>query len=377
MPVSLGIDNLMNSRLKLLSGKKVALITNHTGYATSGRSTIDILYSSPNLELVALFSPEHGIQGAVDEEVSDGYHSQTRLPVYSLYGSRTKPEREQLQGVDILVYDIQDIGARFYTYISTLLGCIEIASETGTPLMVLDRPNPIGGARVEGPLADPGELCFVACHPLPVRHGLTVGELAKLFVHERGLDTDLNVIRCEGWTRGMYWDDTGLMWINPSPNIRSLTQAVLYPGIAMAEFTNLSVGRGTNFPFQLVGAPWIDPIQFASLLNANSYPGVKFMPVKFTPSERQYADEICGGVQIEVINREIVDSVAIGMGLMSVLRSSYKDEWDPKLTNTLLANRYIYNSLEYGDFAASLSSIWQDDLQRYKTRISPHLLYHD
>ncbi len=377
MPVTLGIDSLMNSRLSLLLGTKIALVTNHTGYSASGRSTLDILYSSPNTELAALFSPEHGILGDLDSEVENGYHAQTGIPIFSLYGDKKKPDKEQLNGIDVLIYDIQDVGCRYYTYISTLLGCMEAAAETGTTLMVLDRPNPVSGVRIEGPLADPYELSFVACHPLPIRHGLTVGELAKLFVQERRLSTNLIVIPCEGWNRGMYWDDTGLMWINPSPNIRSLTQAILYSGIATVEFTNISVGRGTNFPFQLVGAPWIDPFQFASCLNANCYPGVKFMPVKFTPGERQYSGELCFGVQIEVIDREKVDSVEVGMGLMSVLQSLYKGVWDPTLTNTLLANSRLYNILNEGDFAPSLSHTWQEDLLHYKTRINPHLLYHE
>ena len=234
-------------------------MTNHTGRTRDGRTTIDALHGADRVELAALFGPEHGIRGEVDDKVSDGRDSHTGLPVYSLYGAREKPTPEQTQGLDTLVFDIQDVGCRFYTYISTLGLVMEAASEQKLRVVVLDRPNPITGTRVEGPLADPDKLSFTACHPIPVRHGMTAGELARLFRAERGLVCPLEVVPCEGWRRGDWYDATGLLWVNPSPNMRSLTAATLYPGVGLLEMTNLSVGRGTDTPFEVVGAPYITP----------------------------------------------------------------------------------------------------------------------
>ncbi|HKB37016.1 MAG TPA: exo-beta-N-acetylmuramidase NamZ domain-containing protein, partial [Gemmataceae bacterium] len=282
-PVLTGIDVLVRDRFAPLKGAKVGLVTNHTGQDRDGHATIDLMHQAEGVKLVALFSPEHGIRGVLDEKVGDGKDEKTGLPVWSLYGQRRKPTKETLEGVDTLVYDIQDIGCRFYTYISTLGLVLEAAAEHKLKVVVLDRPNPIGGVEVEGPVLDAGRESFVGWHTLPVRHSLTVGELAKLFNAERKIGADLTVIPVEGWRRGDTFDQTGLTWVNPSPNMRCLTAALLYPGIGLLETTNVSVGRGTERPFEWVGAPWLDGRKLQEALAAQNLPGVRFVPLKQTP----------------------------------------------------------------------------------------------
>src|SRR5581483_2880797 len=292
-PVSTGIDVLQRGGFVPLRGRRVGLITNHTGLNREGHATADLLHAAPNLQLAALFGPEHGIRGALDEHVPDMKDEATGLPVYSLYGARNRPTAEQLAGLDTLVFDIQDIGTRFYTYISTLGLTLEEAAKHGLRYVVLDRPNPLGGLEVEGPLADADQLSFTAYHRLPIRHGMTVGELARLFNAEKKLGADLQVILVEGWRRADFWDATNLTWVNPSPNMRSLTEALLYPGIGLLETTNISVGRGTDTPFEIFGAPWLDGRRLAAALNAREAPGVRFVPVRFTPKSSVYAGQAC------------------------------------------------------------------------------------
>jgi len=275
-----GIDVLERDGFKPLAGLRIGLVTNQTGRDRAGRSTIDLLFKAPGVKLIALFSPEHGIRGLADEKVSDTKDEQTGLPIFSLYGESRRPKAEQLKDIDALVYDIQDVGARFYTYITTLGYVLEEAGKAKLPVFVLDRPNPINGIDVEGPIADADKLSFTAYHRLPVRHGLTIGELARLYNDERHLNTDLRVIKMEGWRRAMWFDATGLVWINLSPNMRSLTEAALYPGIGLLETTNLSVGRGTDTPFEVLGAPWLDGPKLASYLNAKRIAGVRFIPAR-------------------------------------------------------------------------------------------------
>jgi uncharacterized protein YbbC (DUF1343 family) len=276
-----GIEVLAREQFKPLRGLRVGLITNQTGIDRSRRSTIDILHHAPDVKLVALFSPEHGIRGVLDEKVGDSRDEKTGLPIYSLYGATRAPSAEQLANCDALVFDIQDIGCRFYTYISTLGECLTAAGKTRKKFFVLDRPNPVGGTRVEGPMLA-GARSFTGWHEIPVRHGMTVGELAKMFNAERSLGADLTVIECEGWERGQWFDETGLPWVNPSPNMRSLSAAALYPGVGLLEFCNLSVGRGTDRPFEKVGAPYVDDQALARELNAAALDGVRFVPIRFT-----------------------------------------------------------------------------------------------
>src|SRR5262245_12394475 len=292
-----GIDALKRDGFASLKDKRVGLITNQTGRDRDGDSTIDLLHKAPGVKLVALFSPEHGIRGALDQSnITNSTDEKTGLPIYSLYGETKTPTAEMLKEIDTLVFDIQDVGARFYTYISTLGLALEAAAKNKKSFVVLDRVNPINGQDVEGPLADPDKLTFTAHHPIPVRHGMTVGELALLFNKERNINADLHVVRVEDWRRSQWLDSTGLAWINPSPNMRSLTEATLYPGVCLLEPTNVSVGRGTDTPFEVIGAPWIDGRKLAEALNNAKLPGVRFAPVRFTPKSSVHKDAECGGV---------------------------------------------------------------------------------
>jgi uncharacterized protein YbbC (DUF1343 family)/CubicO group peptidase (beta-lactamase class C family) len=374
-PVACGIDVLARDGFGPLRGKRVGLVTNHTGRTRDGTSTIDALFHAPDVKLVTLFSPEHGIRGLVDAEVADGKDEATGLPIVSLYGKTRKPTPESLEGLDVLVYDIQDIGVRFYTYISTLGLVLEAAGERGLPVVVLDRPNPVGGLAVAGPLRDPEFASFIAYHALPVRHGMTVGELARMFNDERKLNVDLRVIACEGWRRGDLYDRTGLTWINPSPNMRSLTEALLYPGVGLLEATNLATGRGTDTPFERVGAPWIDPRAFARALNERGLPGVRFVPFRFTPRERQYAGRECGGVQILIDGWDRFEPLALGIGLAVTLRELYPKEWDPSGLQKFITDRATYDALLAGKSLQEIMESWEPELTEFRKIRSRHLLY--
>jgi uncharacterized protein YbbC (DUF1343 family) len=375
MAVRLGIDLLVGQEFTALRGQRVGLITNHTGLDTYGMATADLLHAAPGVEMAALFGPEHGIRGAVDEHVPDGTDEATGLPVYSLYGARTRPTPEQLTALDTLVFDIQDVGARFYTYISTLLTSMEAAAEQGLRFVVLDRPNPLGGLVTEGPLADADRLDFIACHPIPIRHGLTVGEMARLFAAEKGLDLDLEIVEIEGWRRADWWDATELTWINPSPNMRSLTQALLYPGIGLLEFTNVSVGRGTDTPFEVVGAPWIAERELAAHLNAQEMPGVRFVPIRFTPTFRVHEGTPCGGINLIVTQRDRFVPVETGLAVASALHTLYPAAWEEARYDRLLVNRAAFASFRNGASPAELVASWQTDLAQFAARSAPHRLY--
>ncbi len=289
--VKLGIDVLEDDGFKLLDGKRVGLITNQTGVDSKHVTTIERLHDAKNVKLVALFSPEHGIRGALDQaKIDDTVDEQSGVPVYSLYGESRKPSAEQLDKIDVLVFDIQDVGARFYTYPSTMCLALEAAAKAGKKFVVLDRPNPIDGVTIEGPLLDQGRESFVGLQRLPIRHGLTVGEIATMFAKAKGIQDSLTVVKMDGWRRDMNLIDTGLFWLNPSPNMRSLEAALLYPGIGMMEFTNISVGRGTEMPFQVLGAPWIDEQKLAAAVNEANPPGVRVVPTRFHADGEQVCE---------------------------------------------------------------------------------------
>jgi len=350
-------------------------VTNHTGLTRDGRAAIDVLHSAPNISLEALFGPEHGIRGEVDEHVADGQDDKTGLPIWSLYGARTRPTAQQLAGMDTLVFDIQDIGCRFYTYLSTLGHVLEAASAAALRVVVLDRPNPIGGLAAEGPLADAEALSFVAYHPVPVRHGLTLGEMARLLHAEKSLTCPLEVVACEGWHRGDWYDATGLVWTNPSPNMRRLTAATLYPGIGLLEFTNVSVGRGTDTPFEVFGAPYLAPRAFASALNAEGLPGVRFVPCRFTPNASVFSGEACGGVQIIVTDRDRLNAVQVGLTMAVILRRLYPESWQPEKLQTLLVNAQTQEALLAGATYADMSDGWAGVLQEFSERARAIWLY--
>jgi len=372
-----GIDVLAARGFDSLKGKRVGLVTNHTGRSADGRSTIDVLFNAPDVKLVKLFSPEHGIRGMLDhEKITDGVDEATKLPVLSLYeGKKRKPQAEDLADLDVLVYDIQDIGVRYYTYISTLGLVLEAAKENGKKVVVLDRPNPIGGVAFGGPVSDESRQSFVAFHPMPIRHGMTVGELAKLFNAERKVDADLEVVACENWTRGAEYDRTGLLWVNPSPNMRSLTEALLYPGVGWLEATNLATGRGTDTPFERVGAPWIDPIAWARSLDARRVPGVSFTPLQFTPTERQYKGEVCNGVYIQIVDRSAFDPIKLGLALAQTLRRDYKDQWQPDRMPTLLADEATYKAIVDGKPSEQIEALWVQELADFAAVRERYLIY--
>jgi uncharacterized protein YbbC (DUF1343 family) len=350
-------------------------VTNHTGVDADGLSTIDLLHKAPGVKLVALFSPEHGIRGEVDRLVSDSTDEKTGLPVYSLYGKNRRPTVEQLRGIDTLVYDIQDIGCRFYTYLTTLGYLLETAAEHRLRVVVLDRPNPIGGVAVEGPQLEKKRESFVGYHPLPVRHGMTVGELALLFNKERKIDAMLEVVEMEGWKREDLFDRTGLVWRNPSPNMRSLTAALLYPGVGLLETTNVSVGRGTDRPFEIIGAPWLDGRRLAAALARAGLPGMRFVPTQFTPASSTHAKKLCGGVQLYIDDWSRFESLRVGLTIAVTLRQLYPKEWKIERFNALLGNTAVLSALEKGEPAAKLLELAAAELKAFEEVRRRYLRY--
>jgi uncharacterized protein YbbC (DUF1343 family)/CubicO group peptidase (beta-lactamase class C family) len=339
LPVRTGLEVLALQNFAPLAGYRIGLVTNQTGVDSRGRRNIDLLAAAPGVKLAAIFSPEHGITGDANTDVAHGRDVATGAPIWSLYGTVKRPTAAMLRDVTLLVFDIQDVGARYYTYLTTLVYVMEEAARAGIPVLVLDRPNPITGRYVEGPLMDPDLASFTAPHPIPVRTGMTMGEFGRMAAAERRIPVSLTVIPVEGWERGRWYDETGLPWVNPSPNIRSVTQALLYAGVGLLEATNLSVGRGTEAPFEVVGAPWIEPHGLARALNDLRLPGVTFEPVTFTPNADVYAKVACGGVRLRVTDREAIRPVTVGLSLARVLRERHRDQYKPEGVQNLLVNR--------------------------------------
>jgi uncharacterized protein YbbC (DUF1343 family) len=334
-----------------------------------------LLYHAPGVKLVALFSPEHGIRGQVDERVASSTDAATGLPIYSLFGEVERPTDQMLAGIDTLVFDIQDAGVRFYTYITTLGYAMEAAAQNGLDFYVLDRPNPINGIAVEGPMLDTDLISFVGYFPLPVRHGMTVGELAQMFNQEKGLGVKLHVIKMQGWERSDWFDETGLTWVNPSPNLRSLTEATLYPGVAMVEGANVSVGRGTDRPFELMGAPWIDAQKVAAYLNERRVQGVRFVPIEFIPHSGPFSGYICHGVSLVLIDRWALDAPELGVEIAAALHQIFPGEFDLHKTLALVGSRWVVDAIRAGDDPRSIALRWQVPLQRFRKLRAKHLLY--
>ena len=375
-PVLTGIDVLVRDNFRQLAGKNVALITNHTGLDRQHRRTGSLLVKADGVTLVAIFGPEHGASGTFDQaNVPDGTDEETGVPVKSLYGKTKRPTAEMLADVDTIVFDIQDIGCRFYTYVSTMLEAMKAAAEHKKAFVVLDRPNPIDGTSIAGPRVDDGRGTFVGCHPIPLRHGMTVGELAKMFAADLKLDLDLTVVACEGWRRADAFDATGLEWVNPSPNMRSLTEAFLYPGIGLLEFTNLSVGRGTDTPFEVIGAPWLDGRALADALAARRIPGVGFVPIRFTPDASKFKGASCSGVNIAVTDRAALDPVRVGLEIAVALRRLYPQEWEIDKLDLLLLHKATLEALRSGADADTVLEQSRDGLKEFGRRRQPHLLY--
>jgi len=378
-----GIDVLEQGNFaQLKQGKEqitIGLLTNQTGLDAQGKRTIDLLATAPGIKLAAIFSPEHGIFGTDDTgKIDNSVDSATGVPIYSVYGNseaKRRPPVDVLKQLDAVVMDIQDAGARFYTYETTLGYMLEAAAQANIEMIVLDRPNPITGSFVQGPVSQADLQNFTNYHPVSLRHGMTLGELAQLFNVVRKIGARLRVIPMQGWLRGDWFDSTGITWTNPSPNLRSVNEAVLYPGVAMIEGTNISVGRGTDTPFELIGAPWIDPRALGEFLNARMIPGLRFVPITFTPVSGAYANQRCGGVNIIVTERNVFDSPELGLELASALRTLYPNDWKIDKMIELLANRQTFNELVAGGDPRNIAESWREDLERFMSLRGKYLLY--
>ncbi len=358
---------------------RIGLITNQTALDAAGHRTADVLAHAAGLRLAAIFSPEHGFSGQFDTTaISNTTDNATGVPIFSVYGATDaarRPTEAELANVDLLVFDIQDVGVRYYTYETTLGYFLEAAAQSHKPILVLDRPNPITGSLVQGPISDSGTQSFVNYIPLPVRHGMTIGELARYDNGTRSLHATLTVIPMQGWMRGDWYDSTGLLWTNPSPNLRSLAEATLYPGIGLIEGSNISVGRGTDTPFELVGAPWIDPIQLAQWLNARALEGIRFLPIRFTPADSNYKGQSCGGVRLLVTDRAGLDAPELGIEIASALHQLYPQKYHLDSVDWLLRSRATLKALEDGEDPRRIAEDWQVALDAFLARRKPYLLY--
>jgi uncharacterized protein YbbC (DUF1343 family)/CubicO group peptidase (beta-lactamase class C family) len=381
--VKTGIEVLEERGFDVLqvAGRKnhVGLVTNQTGVDTEGKRSIDVLAHAPGISLDAIFSPEHGVTGTLDTtHVGNSKDAATGIPVYSVYGpsdAARHPSPEVMKQLDAVVFDIQDAGVRFYTYETTLGYFLEAAAKAGVEAIVLDRPNPITGSFVQGPVADAGRESFTDYWTVPVRHGMTMGELAKMFNTERNINAKLTVVSMQGWQRGDWFDSTGLAWVNPSPNLRSLTSAALYPGVALIEGTNVSVGRGTDSPFEFVGAPWIRSQELAAYLNARNIAGVRFVPVSFTPSASVYEGKICEGINVVLTDRNALDAPELGIELAAALKKLYPADFKMERMAELLVSEPAYDGLVEGRDPRRIAQDWQEGLEKFEVVRKKYLIY--
>lgn len=366
--------------LKAAEGKKhIGLVTNQTGVDASGKRTIDVLATAPGVSLDAIFSPEHGVTGTLDTtDINNSKDAATGIPVYSVYGATDAarhPPADVLRTLDAIVFDIQDAGVRFYTYESTLGYFLEAAAKAGIEMIVLDRPDPITGSFVQGPPTDAGHESFTNYWTVPVRHGMTMGELARMFNVERGINAKLSVVPMDGWQRGDWFDSTGVEWVNPSPNLRSVTEATLYPGVGLIEGSNISVGRGTDTPFELVGAPWIKSKEFAAYLNARGIFGVRFVPVTFTPASSVYGGQVCQGVNLVLTDRNTFDAPELGVELAAALHKLYASDWKIDKIQHLLVNQSVYDALAAGQDPRRIAQDWREELESFEKVREKYLIY--
>ncbi|KYG27847.1 exo-beta-N-acetylmuramidase NamZ family protein [Priestia endophytica] len=378
--VELGVETLFREHKNLLKGKRVGLITNPTGVDSELRSSVDLFAEDPDIELTALYGPEHGVRGDAQAGDKVDYYidEKTGLPVYSLYGDTRKPTPEMLKNVDILVFDIQDVGARFYTYIYTMAYAMEAAKEQGIPFVVLDRPNPLGGEVVEGPVLEEKYSSFVGKYPIPLRHGMTVGELAQLFNKEFGIGADLTVVKMKKWKRSFDYDETNLPFVMPSPNMPTLETAFVYPGTGLIEGTNVSEGRGTTKPFELLGAPFINGTELSEKLNNLHLDGVKFRAASFTPSFSKHSGQLSHGVQVYVTDREKYQSVETGLHIVKTIHDLYGEEFSFNKSGNfdlLIGNSWVREELEKGTNVEDIIAKWQKDTKAFKKIRKQYLLY--
>ena len=374
-PVKTGIDVLQAERFAPLKGLRIGLITNQTGRDAAGASTINLLSHAPGLQLVAIFSPEHGLLGMQEGKVSSRVEPASKLPVYSLYGDVRRPTAAMLNGVDALVFDIQDAGARFYTYIATMAYAMAESAHHGIPFFVLDRPNPIDADVVQGPVLDDDLRSFTGYFRLPVRYGMTMGELAYMFNTQDHIGARLHVIRMQGYRRSDWYDETGIAWIDPSPNLRSLSEETLYPGVALVEGANVSVGRGTNTPFELVGAPWVKARTLARYLNERNIRGVRFAPAAFVPASGTYRGRRCQGVHITVVDRDTLDTPALGIEIASALTHLYPARFDVEKILRMIGSRQVLDAIEKGEDPRHIAVLWAGPMERFEAMRSRYLLY--
>lgn len=359
--------------------KRIGLLTNQTGVDAQGKRTIDVLAHAPGVSLVAIFSPEHGVTGSLDTtEIGNTVDAATKIPVYSVYGAtdaQRRPSLDVLKSLNAVFIDLQNAGARYYTFETTMGYFLEAAAKAGTEVVVLDRPNPITGSIVQGPASDPGTASFVNYFPEPVRHGMTMGELAQMFNSELHINAKLTVVPMQGWMRGDWYDSTSLTWVNPSPNLRSLTEATLYPGVGLIEGTNVSVGRGTDTPFELLGAPWINAHDLAAYLNAREIQGVRFVPVDFTPSSSVYAHQLCHGVNVVLLERSVLDAPELGVELASALHKLYGAQYDMHRLPQLLNNKAVFDAITAGQDPRRIAQDWQKQLDDFQQMRQKYLIY--
>ena len=382
--IEVGLSVLFGERLGLVEGKSIGLITNQTGIDPQFRSSVTLFAEHPKIELAAVFSPEHGISGSAQAgiEIASAIGKGRQIPIHSLYGETRQPTPEMLAGIDTLVYDIQDVGSRFYTYISTLLRAMKEAASNSVDFIVLDRPNPIRGDRVEGNLLQPAFQSFVGETAITIRHGMTVGELAQFCKAELDFaSSQLEIVPMHGWRRGMWYDQTGLPWVPPSPNMPTVETATLYPGTCLIEGTNLSEGRGTTKPFEWIGAPWIEPERWADTLNNLDLPGTHFRPTHFTPTFSKYADQECHGVQVHVTDRDQFKPVDVALHLIATSQRDYSDQFE------FIENRgrYFLDLLAGTDelrlrfmkceSPTEIVQSWEAEVEKFTERCRPYLLY--
>jgi uncharacterized protein YbbC (DUF1343 family)/CubicO group peptidase (beta-lactamase class C family) len=373
--VATGADVLESQDFRALYGLRVGLITNRTGTDSSGKPVLRLMRSAPGIKLCALFTPEHGLLGLADGKVASGSEPTSGLPMFSLYGEVLRPSDTMLDGLDALVFDVQDSGARFYTYVTTMAYAMEAAARRGIAFYVLDRPDPISAAVVQGPVMDPNLRSFTGYFPMPTRHGMTVGELAEMFNDENRIGANLHVVRMHGYRRGDWYDQTGLAWVPPSPNLRTLNEATLYPGVAMVEGANLSVGRGTATPFELVGAPWIDSERLAAYLAGRGIAGVRFEPASFIPAESPYSNRLCHGVRIAVLDRDALDSPALGIELIAALHRLYPEVFKLDSTIGMVGSARVLEQIKLGEDPGSIERDWQAALENFRLMRSKYVLY--
>jgi uncharacterized protein YbbC (DUF1343 family) len=389
MAVKLGIERLLREQPRLLKGTRVGAVVHPASVLSNLRHTADVLREELSTRLTALFGPQHGARGEKQDNMIESQHYRdpdTGVPVYSLYSETRKPTPEMMRDIDVLVYDLQDVGTRVYTFIYTLAFCMEACRDSGRKMIVADRPNPIGGRHVEGNLLDPNYRSFVGLYPLPMRHGMTVGELARFFNEEFGINCDLTVVPMQGWRRSKWFDGTGLPWVMPSPNMPTLDTAAVYPGMVLIEGTHLSEGRGTTRPFELVGAPYINSKELAGEMNRLALPGVTFRATYFEPTFHKWCGETCGGVQVHVTDREAFEPYLAGLCLIAEIRRLYGDRfaWRPppyeyeyeKLPIEILCGgRRPVDFMETGAGPETMRGSWRSDVGRFLARRQKHLLY--